>query len=74
MKYEIKVEGQRVTTTEVFAVLEIDADSEDQGTIKAREIASRDDFVWKDGDVTSCTIIDAVSIECEISDDVDHLK
>lgn len=40
MRYEVKVEGHIARTDQVFAIVEIDSDSEKSARIKVRDMAA----------------------------------
>lgn len=72
MKYEVRIEGHRANVDRVFAILEIEAGSEEDACSQAAEMAAVDAVSWKDfvdaadRDTYHAIIIDDITIESEL--------
>jgi hypothetical protein len=74
MKYEVRIEGHRANIDRVFAILEIEAGSEEDACSKAGEMAAVDAVSWKDfvdavdRDSYRRIVVDDITIESELSE------
>jgi hypothetical protein len=72
MKYEVRIEGHRANIDRVFAIVEIEAGSEEDACSKAAEMAAVDAVTWRDfvdaahRDSYGGILVDDITIESDL--------